>query len=36
MNYRKLYKDYYGIDFDDYFEVHHIDRNRKNNKIDNP
>ena len=35
MNYRKLYKDYYGIDFDDYFEVHHIDRNRENNNIDN-
>ena len=35
MNYRELYKDYYGIDFDNYFDVHHIDRNRKNNNINN-
>lgn len=35
MNYRELYKDYYGIDFDNYFDVHHIDRNRENNDINN-
>lgn len=35
MNYRKLYKEYYQIDFDDNYEVHHLDENRKNNNIEN-
>lgn len=35
MDYRKLYKDYYGIDFGDDYVIHHIDRNRENNNIGN-
>lgn len=34
-NYRKKYKEYYGIDFNESFDVHHIDLNRTNNDIDN-
>lgn len=34
-NYRQIYKDYYKIDFDKSYVVHHIDGNRDNNKIDN-
>lgn len=34
-NYRELYKQYYGIDFDRSYVVHHIDGNRKNNDISN-
>lgn len=34
-NYRKLYKEYYGINFDNNFEVHHIDFNHNNNEISN-
>lgn len=34
-NYRKKYKEYYGIDFDKTFDVHHIDLDRNNNEIDN-
>lgn len=34
-NYRKLYKEYYGIEFDNNFEVHHIDFNHNNNEISN-
>ena len=35
MDYRKFYKDYYGIDFGPEYDVHHIDRNRSNNDIQN-
>lgn len=35
VDYRQLYKDYYGIDFDDSMIVHHIDFDRKNNSIEN-
>lgn len=34
-NYREKYKAYYGIDFDENFDVHHIDLDRGNNDIDN-
>ena len=34
-NYRQYYKDYYGIDFSDEYEIHHIDFNHKNNEINN-
>lgn len=34
-NYRKLYKDYFGIDFDKNYDIHHIDFNRDNNDISN-
>ena len=34
-DYRKLYKEYYGIDFDNNFEIHHIDFNHNNNEISN-
>jgi hypothetical protein len=39
MNYRKLWESYYGpIPKDNVgrtFDIHHIDGNRKNNKIEN-
>lgn len=35
FNYRKYYKDYYGIKFGRPLDVHHIDGNRGNNNIDN-
>lgn len=35
FNYRKYYKDYYGIDFGKEFDIHHIDINRENNEINN-
>ena len=34
-NYVKYYEDYYGIKIPDGFVVHHINRNRENNNIDN-
>lgn len=34
-NYRKHFKDYYGIDFSKDYEVHHIDLNHDNNDIKN-
>lgn len=35
-DYRKIYADYYGIKWDSkLFEVHHIDRDRENNDINN-
>ncbi len=34
-NYRKKYKQYYGIDFDGYYAIHHIDFDRTNNDIEN-
>lgn len=34
-NYRKKYKEYYGIEFDETFDIHHIDFNHDNNDIDN-
>ena len=35
MNYRKFYKEYYQINFDKNYEVHHLDENRENNNIEN-
>ena len=35
VDYRQLYKDYYGIDFGDEMVIHHIDFDRSNNSIDN-
>ena len=35
FDYRKYYKDYFVIDFDDDMVVHHIDFDRRNNTIDN-
>ena len=35
FNYRKYYKDYYGIDFDSNYVIHHIDFDRSNNDINN-
>lgn len=35
FNYRKYYKEYYGIEFGDDMEVHHIDWYRNNNDIKN-
>ena len=35
-NYRKIYADYYGIEWDSQlFEIHHINRNRNDNNIYN-
>lgn len=34
-SYREKFKRYYGIDFSNKYEVHHIDLNRKNNNIEN-
>lgn len=34
-NYRKMFKKYYGIEFDDKYEIHHIDLNHENNDISN-
>lgn len=34
-DYRSIYKDYYKIEFDKSFAVHHIDFDRNNNDIDN-
>lgn len=34
-NYRERYKQYYKIDFDDSYDIHHIDFNRENNNIRN-
>lgn len=34
-NYRKKFKEHYGIDFGSDFEVHHIDLDHSNNDIDN-
>lgn len=35
FNYRKYYKEYYGIDFGSEYSIHHIDFNRDNNCICN-
>ena len=35
MDYRKFYKQYYGINFDEEMAVHHCDFDRSNNSIDN-
>ena len=35
MNYRRLYEKHYGITIPPGFHVHHLDRNRENNAIDN-
>lgn len=35
MNYRKKYKQHYGIDFSSDYVVHHIDLDRSNNEIKN-
>lgn len=34
-NYRKIYKDHYGIEFSKEYAVHHIDGDRENNDINN-
>lgn len=34
-NYRKYFKEYYGINFDETYEIHHIDFNHNNNNIEN-
>lgn len=34
-NYRLKYKRYYGIDFDNSYDIHHIDLNHNNNDIKN-
>lgn len=35
FDYRKYYKEYYGIEFGSEYDVHHIDFNRGNNDISN-
>lgn len=35
FDYRKFYKDYYGIDFGSDYVIHHIDFNNDNNDISN-
>lgn len=35
FDYRKYYKDYYGIDFGSEYDIHHIDFNHGNNDINN-
>ncbi len=35
LNYQKLFKEYYKIDFDNNYEVHHINLNHKDNRIEN-
>lgn len=35
QDYRKKYKDHYGIEFGRDYVVHHIDKNRENNDISN-
>lgn len=34
-DYRKYFKNYYGIDFSTKYEIHHIDLDHNNNDIDN-
>ena len=33
MDYRKYYKEYYKIEFDDNYAIHHMDFDRRNNDI---
>ena len=35
VDYRQLYKDYYGIEFGEDMAVHHIDFDRSNNDVSN-
>lgn len=35
VNYRKIYKDHYNIDFNSEYVIHHIDFDRNNNDISN-
>ena len=35
FDYRKFYKEYYGIDFGSEYSIHHIDFDRSNNDIGN-
>lgn len=35
MDYRKLYKEHFGIDFPAHLQVHHINGNREDNSIEN-
>lgn len=35
MEYRELFKQYYKIDFDSNWEIHHIDLNHQNDNINN-
>ena len=32
-DYRKIYKDYYGIEFSSEYQIHHLDLDRTNNEI---
>ena len=32
-DYRKIYKDYYGIEFSNEYQIHHLDLDRTNNEI---
>lgn len=34
-NYRRIFKQHYGIEFGTEFDVHHIDGDRSNNEIEN-
>lgn len=35
MNYRKIYEQHYGITIPDDFEIHHINKDRTDNRIEN-
>lgn len=35
IDYRTKFKTYYGIDFSDEYDIHHIDLNHDNNEMDN-
>lgn len=35
IDYRKYFKEYYGIDFSSKYDIHHIDLNHNNNSIKN-
>lgn len=35
FDYRQYYKDYFGIEFDKNYVIHHIDFNKENNDINN-
>lgn len=34
-NYREIYKNYFNINFNDNYDIHHIDFDHSNNNIDN-
>ena len=35
VNYRKLYAEHFNIKIPNHYDIHHIDRDRENNQIDN-